>query len=163
MSNFLKLQEYTLPQDDESKKNRNNRLLKPGAALLGIAAIATAGNMLNNALSEDEIDKHKDNLVDHEVNVAICDNAKIRDIPSANDNSPLHTLDFGDAPDGTCVTINPDVVYATEEFHDGMWYGMLESELAEELPNTKLDPNKTDNIVWVNEQKAHIASAEETK
>lgn len=145
------------------------------AAALGVVAIG-AGAILPLGGKDSRTDEEKfANGLNPNANVlVICDGANIRDDPAVNASEVVATVDYGNAPAGTCFPFKVSGVYSVANYcitydgtrttcdHNGMWYGISESEAAEMFPGLQdqgwwssgLDPENEGNIVWINEQRA---------
>lgn len=135
---------------------RNNANKLPTAMLittLGLTGCAASG-----------VEKYQDNIVPDAEGIIICDGANVRNAPHRNnrpdmleDGVVVTKIDFGNAPEGTCVKIPAEAVYRRTEPNNGTWFGVTEATLANKLTDTNLNPAKTENVLWINQQRASVA------
>lgn len=142
----------------ESKVHAKSRTVELGTKAV---SILLAGSLLA-ACGESESSRYSGDLDKDAVGISICDGATIRSDPSVREDSSsgetnkLDVTDYGDAPSDTCITVTSDKVYAYDDSDNGEFYGVPESVLATAMPELHLSKDDTDDIVWLNHQKASI-------
>lgn len=125
------------------------KLPKKIIALLGVAAMTLTG-------CSKTAEAEKYGVIPHANALSVCDGAKIRDdpwvwTPDKNGGEIKDTIDFGNAPEGTCVTVPASEVYWSED-PDGSWFGVTEGTIANGLTDSSIKGGP--NIVWINEQRS---------
>jgi len=150
---------YPRHKENRPEKPYLSRMEKIGAVALTLTA-TVAGlltfNVLGNHKTDAEI--YADSILPGATGISICDGARLRDDPNVQ-NSPdgpgeiVLEFNTGNAP-GQCFTVSAEGtnVYLHEDSDNGNWYGLPESFFANQLQNSELSTEKTDNILWVNSQ-----------
>ena len=140
------------------------------AAAVGLAFLANGCSAKHNY---NEADIYSIDIVEGATEISVCNGAKVRDNPTVREDGTsgetnlLHKVDFGDLPEETCTKIAVDgsTVYHTGDLRglgaDGTWIGVPESVLAQALPGSGLDEKDSDNLVWINHQRASVNGREQ--
>lgn len=160
-------------------KDSIDSIINPRKAkfITGAAAVAVGLAFLANGCSAkynpNEADIYSRDIVKGATEISVCNGAKVRDNPTVREDGTsgetnlLHKVNFGDLPEGACIKVAVDgsTVYRTEDsrghYADGTWFGVPESVLAQALPGSGLDEKDSDNLVWINHQRASVNSREQ--
>ncbi|HMQ96046.1 MAG TPA: hypothetical protein PKD19_02385 [Candidatus Saccharibacteria bacterium] len=146
-----------------------SNFLKNGNRLAAAPLIVVSG--LGLTACNEGISLTDEDIVPGTTAISICDGANLRSRPNTGDkydSTLLKTVDFGDAPDGTCVDIPTDAsIYHVYEEANGVWYGVPETVITDSLglegvegTPSKTGPDNTTKIIWINGQKILIMQGE---
>lgn len=135
-----------------------------------VAFLALTGAGCTNSNEQSDIGKYDKDKVEGVESIELCDGARIRKDPIVRNgdngedaNNTIHRVDFGDAPDGTCIEfeVNGDVYKTFQNPNNGYWIGLPYSDMSDMING--FEEKGADKIAWINQAKAGIDTVDTGK